>query len=211
MTARRFLRGFFDQGGEEALVRAVRAVEAASSAEVVVTVRRSSGSYRDASLLIGVAGGVATLAFGLFSPWPFSLEWLLVDPVVAGLLVAWGTRYLPALRRWVTLPRERRRRVDVHARAAFVERRVGSTKKHTGVLVYVSLLERAARVVADSGVTERVPSAEWHRSVEDIERAAHRSKATVVAQAIASLGPTLSRYLPRGADDENELPDEVSV
>jgi putative membrane protein len=207
----RIFVGFFDSGGEEALTESVRKVEAQTCAEVVVAVRRHSGSYRDARLLVGAACAAATLAFGLFSPWPFSLLWILLDPILVGILAAVGAGYVPALQRWVTLPGERRRRVEVHARSMFVERGVDRTTGRTGMLVYVSLLERDACVVADSGVTTTVPAAEWRSAVGEVERAARRSKASAVARAISALGPVLGRHLPRAHDDLNELPDEVSV
>jgi putative membrane protein len=207
----RIFVGFFDTGGEDALARTVREVEAHTCAEIVVAVRRRSGSYRDANALLGALAAASTLAFGLFSPWPFSLEWIFIDPILAGILVGWGSSYIPALERWFTTPGDRRHRVDVHARSMFVERGVVTTTGRTGVLVYVSLVERAARVIADSGVTAAVPAAEWLAAVEAVEHAARRAKATAVAHAIANLGPLLARYLPRAADDVNELPDEVSV
>jgi putative membrane protein len=207
----RIFVGFFDSGGEEALTESVRQVEAQTCAEVVVVVRRHSGSYRDASLLIGAACAVATLAFGLFSPWPFSLLGIFLDPIVVGIAAALGAGYVPALERWVTLPSERRRRVEVHARSMFVERGIDRTTGRTGVLVYVSLLERDACIVADTGVATNVPAAEWRAVVGEIERAARRVKATAVARAISALGPVLARHLPRAHDDVNELPDEVSV
>lgn len=207
----RIFVGFFDSGGEEALLGAVQEVEKQSCAEIVVAVRRHSGSYRDANALVGAAVAAATLAFGLFSPWPFSLRWIFLDPVLLGIAAGWGANYVPALRRLVTTNAERRRRVDVHARSMFVERRVATTTGRTGILVYVSLLERAARVIADTGVVTSVPEEEWRAAVGNIEYAARRSKATAVAQAISALGPVLARCLPRAADDVNELPDEVSV
>jgi len=207
----RIFVSFFDAGDEEALVRAVREVEARSCAELVVAVRRHSGSYRDASLLIGAACAAATLAFGLFSPWPFSLLGIFLDPILVGIAAALGAGYVPALERWVTLPSERRRRVETHARSMFVERGVGGTTGRTGVLIYVSLLERDACVIADTGVTTKVPAAEWRAAVGAVEQAARRSKATAVNRAISELGPVLARHLPRAHDDVNELPDEVSV
>jgi putative membrane protein len=211
VTAQRLFEGFFDKGGEDALVSAVREVEAASSAEIVVSVRRSSGSYRDASLIVGIATALGALALGLFSPWPFSLRSLLVDPVLLGALAAWGAGYVPPLRRLATSPAERRRRVEVHARANFVERGVGATTGRTGVLIYVSLLERAACLVPDSGVSSRVPAAEWARLADTLDEAARRTKASAVANAISALSATLGKYLPRSDDDVNELPDEVSA
>ncbi|HVU02342.1 MAG TPA: hypothetical protein VHE30_11350 [Polyangiaceae bacterium] len=210
LSAPRLLTGFFDEGGEAALVAAVREVEALSSAEVVVSVRKSSGSYADASLVVGAAGAGAALAFGLFSPWPFSHASLLVDPFLIGAVLAWGSRLVPSLRRLATSPSERARRVATHARAQFVERGVGNTSGRTGVLVYVSLLERAAFVVADTGVTSAVPAEEWSARVAELDAAARRGKATAVARAVTALGPTLARPLPRSDDDVNELPDRIS-
>src|SRR5262245_18449333 len=207
----RIFVGFFDSGGEEALTESVRRVEAQTCAEIVVAVRRHSGSYLGARAIIGAACAATLLAFGLFTPWPFSLLAIFVEPIVVGILGAFGAGYVPALQRWVTLPSERRRRVEVHARSTFVERGVGSTTGRTGVLVYVSLLERDACIVTDTGVTTKIPAAEWNRAVGDIEHAARRVKATAVAGAIAALGPVLARHLPRAHDDVNELPDEVSV
>jgi putative membrane protein len=206
----RIFVSFFDAGDEEALARAVREVEAQSCAELVIAVRRHSGSYRDASLLIGALCAAATLAFGLFSPWPFSLPSIFLDPILVGIAAGLGSGYVPALQRWLTLPSERRRRVEVHARSMFVERGVGATTGRTGVLIYVSLLERDACVIADTGVTTKVPAAEWRAAVGSGERAA-RSKAAAVSRAISELGPVLARHLPPSHDDVNELPDEVSV
>jgi putative membrane protein len=207
----RIFVGFFDAGGEKALTDAVKDVEEQTCAEIVVAVRRHSGSYRDARAIIGAACAAALLAFGLFSPWPFSLHSIFLEPIVVGIVAALGAGYVPALQRWVTLPGERRRRVEVHARSTFVERGVGATTGRTGVLVYVSLLERDACVVADTGVTTKVPAAEWKAAVGDIESAARRVKATTLARAITALGPVLARHLPRAHDDVNELPDEVAV
>jgi len=207
----RIFVGFFDAGDEDALLKSVQNVEGMTCAEIVVAVRRRSGSYRDASLLIGAACAAATLAFGLFSPWPFSLEWIFVDPILVGIAAGLGAGYVPALQRWVTLASERRRRVEVHARSMFVERGIDATTSRTGILIYLSLLERDACIVADTGVTARVPAAEWHAAVSEIEQAARRSKAGAVAHALSALGPVLERHLPRSHDDVNELPDEVSV
>lgn len=207
----RIFVGFFDSGGEQALTDAVKDVEAHTCAEIVVVVRRHSGSYRDARAIIGAACAAALLAFGLFSPWPFSLHSIFLEPILVGIAVAFGAGYIPAIQRWVTLPGERRRRVEVHARSMFVERGVGATTGRTGMLVYVSLLERDACVVADTGVTTKVLAAEWNTAVSGIEQAARRVKATAVARAITALGPVLARHLPRSQDDVNELPDEVSV
>jgi putative membrane protein len=202
--------GFFDADGEKALTRAVREVEAVSCAEVVVVVRRRSGSYLHADLVTGSVAGFAALSFLLLSPWPFATAWVLLDPLIVFVLSAWAGSKSGTLRRALTPPAERRGRVDTHARAAFVERRVGVTSRRTGILVYVSILERAASVIADEGVRAAVPDDEWRAAVAAIDAAAKAGRSAAVAEAIAATRTLLARALPCTADDSNELPDEVT-
>jgi putative membrane protein len=202
--------GFFDADGEKALTAAVCDVEAASCAEVVVVVRRRSGSYLHADLLAGSVAGFLALAFLLFSPWPFATVWILVDPLLAFVVVAWWTSRSHGIRRALTPLGERVRRVETHARATFVERGVGRTSGRTGILVYVSILERAAHVVADEGVRSAVAEEQWREAVAAIDVAAKQGRSAEVAAAIAGTKELLARVLPRSANDVNELPDEVT-
>ena len=202
--------GFFDADGEKALTAAVCDVEAASCAEVVVVVRRRSGSYLHADLLAGSVAGFLALAFLLFSPWPFATEWILLDPLLAFAVVALWTSKSQEIRRVLTPLGERVRRVETHARATFVERGVGRTSGRTGILVYVSILERAAHVVADDGVRSAVAEEQWRGAVAAIDSAAKRGRSAEVAAAIMGTKELLARALPRSANDVNELPDEVT-
>ena len=78
---------FLTGESKAAFSEAVRAVEEASSAELVVAVRQRSGSYVHVNLTVGILVGLAALAFLLYSPWSHELIWFLVDPVVAVAVV----------------------------------------------------------------------------------------------------------------------------
>ena len=54
-------RAFFDEGAKAAVKAAIERIEAQTAAEVVVTVRRTTGHYRDADLLVGAACALAAL------------------------------------------------------------------------------------------------------------------------------------------------------
>ena len=71
---------FLNNESKAALSAAVSAVEAASSAELVIAVRPRTGSYLHADLGFGILVGFAALAVLLFSPWIFAPVWVLVDP-----------------------------------------------------------------------------------------------------------------------------------
>jgi putative membrane protein len=201
---------FLDGGGETALLDAVRVVEAASSAEVVIAVRRRSAAWLHAPVITGAVAAFAALAFMLFAPTTFSLPSILIDPFVIGALVGAATSQVHPLIRALT-PRTRRRRA-VHAAAlvAFHDRGVHLTRARTGVLVYVSLLEQMAEVIADAGITAAVDSDALARATAAID-AAVAGGGDATARAIAALAPLLGAALPRAADDVNELADALHV
>ncbi len=203
-------RPFLLAEDKEALRRAVKDVEQQSSAEVVITLRSLSGSYLHADLIAGIVCGCFALWFQLFSPWDFGLEVILVAPVAIGAMAAWLSSRAPGLRRLLTLPSARRQRVRSAALVVFYERGVSHTRARTGLLVYVSLLERAAEVVADRGVVEHVPTSEWAAKVAAIDASVARGEpGAALAERIRDLAPILALALPYRADDVNELADEV--
>jgi len=205
---------FLDGGGETALLDAVRAIEAASSAEVVIAVRRRSARWLHAPAIVATIAAFAALAFMLFSPHPFSLASILVDPFAVAALAALATSQVHPLVRALTPQRLRRRAAHQAALAAFHERGVSLTRGRTGILVYASLLERVAEVVPDAGVTAAIDAAgvraAFDGATASIDAAVARGGAET-ARAIAALAPLLASALPRAADDRNELPDALHV
>jgi putative membrane protein len=203
-------RPFLTDEAKQALTAAVRAVEAASSAELVVAVRPRSGSYVHADLAAGLVAAFLTVGVLLYSPWPFGLIWFLLDPLLAGLAAGLISTRLPAVRRTFTPPRERRARVETAARATFVEKRVHATSGRTGVLLYISLLERDAALVVDLGVETLARTAAWQHAAGEVLASVRRGDDGVaVARALEGLAAVLAPALAPAADDVDELPNEV--
>ena len=193
-----------------AFSEAVRTVEAASSAELVVAVRQRSGSYVHVNLAVGILAGLATLAFLLYSPWSHELVWFLVDPVVVGALAGLVFLRSPLLTRLFTRQAARRNRVEAAARSVFVERRVHSTSGRTGILLYLSLLEREAVLVVDLAVEAVAATDAWRAAVSEIEGAMRRGASGFeVAAKVSGLASVLGPVLPCGENDVDELPNEV--
>jgi putative membrane protein len=205
-------RSFLDGQGRQALRDAVRAVEGRSAAEVVVLVRERSGPFLHASLAAGIAAGWFALWFQLFSPWEYSLVAIQITPAVVGAAAGVLITRLPELQRLLTPRQILERYVQTAARAAFHDNGIGETRGRTGILVYISRLERGTEVLADRGVRDAVDAEAWTRAARAIRSAAafREPDALAVAAAIASLGDLLQPALPRDADDVNELPDEVA-
>lgn len=188
---------------------AVRSIEASSSAELVVEVRERSGSYAHADARFGALIAFAALLLVLFSPWTFEPLWVPVVVLVAydvGLVLA---RISRAIRRAMTTRRDRDTRVRTSAAASFVERGVGNTRRETGLLVYLSVLERRIELIADRGVLDAVPVLAWNQLAETTRR--RNATTDDLLEVVRALAPLLVRYLPARPGDRNELSDEVRI
>ncbi len=89
-------------------------------------------------------------------------------------------------------------------------RGVGCTEGHTEVLVFVSLAEHYARIVADEAIAARVDQADWQDAVDaliDHLRAGRIADGFV--EAIERCGAVLATHFPAKADDRSELPDRI--
>ena len=197
---------YLSEAAKEALVAAVESIERSSAAEVVVAVRERSGSMLQTDLLAGALTALATLAFMLFSPYVFSIEAILLDTALFGLVGALACSRLPSVRFWLTPRRLAEENVQRAARAEFFDAHISDTRARTGILVYVSQTERVAEVLADSGVRNAVDVA---ACVRRIRRVAHDRDGVALARSVSELSGVLTPCLPRGLDDADELPNAV--
>jgi putative membrane protein len=203
-------RPFLTQESKTALAEAVRAVESRCSAELVIAVRARTGSYLHSGLISGGLVGLAALAVLLYSPPTFAPAWFLIDPLLIGALAGLAAVRSARVGRAFTPWRVRRQRVETAARSTFVERRVHGTTGRTGILLYVSVLEREAAFVVDVGVETLAATDGWKRAIEEIERAVrNKEDGVAVAERIRGLAVLLEPVLIRGENDVDELPDEV--
>lgn len=199
---------FLDDAARAAFARAIESIEGASAAEVVVAVRRRSAPYLHANVVVGVAVAAAGLAAMLFGAHEFSLTSILVDPFVVGGAAGALVELLPGVKRVLSPRGMRHREVLRAARATFVERGVHRTRDRSGVLVYISWLEREVVLVPDSGI-ERALAGDAGADATRTLTAAMVDGGAAVARELGRLGPGLATGMPRLPDDANELPDEV--
>jgi putative membrane protein len=190
----------------DSITRAVEGAEEKTSAELVVVVRPFSGSYRDAAYLFGAIVVWLVLIFILVSTWeiePYTIPLEIIPFFLVPVLLFMVT----PLRRWLTTRRRRARQVQAAARDAFFTEGVHHTRAHTGVLIYLSALERRVEVLADTEVQALVPAAVWNDFVGDIREVWKRkAPARGLVVELEKLGDLLGRYLPATTDNPNEIP-----
>ncbi|MCA9666906.1 MAG: hypothetical protein KC503_15005 [Myxococcales bacterium] len=197
-------RAFLSDASKTRICQAVEAVEARSSAEIVVAIKQTSGRYGHVDLTLGFVGAVGVLIYMLYAPPVFALWSIVAITIAMFAAVAAGSRLIAPLR--VALGA--RRGVDEVARAACEQAwalGVCNTRHRSGVLIYVSLHEGRATVLADIGLQEVLPREELTKMIERIEGSVERGP-EALAEAIEASADLLETRFPRRHDDIDELP-----
>lgn len=214
---------------------AVRAAELRTSGEVYCVVAQESGDYREIPLawaagaaLLGPAvlllagvevsvpdlidrgwsaaqvGDVASAAARGALMGAILLQGLLF--AVVALIAAIGP-----VRRVLTPRRVKRRHVRQRAQELFLARNLSATRARTGVLIYVSMAEHMAELVADEGVSSKVDAKAWEPPMAALVAGLKRGEAGAgFAEAVGLCADILAEHAPAdAADNPNELPDAV--
>ena len=198
----------------KAVSKAIRAAELHTDGEIyAVIARRSDDYFAPAAFAVSLASilGAFIIALSLHQ------YWVMTD--VLTFMTAFAFAYLSVLVVLVFMPSLNRRLVPqsllanrAHQNAVnqFIARNIHITKARTGVLLFVSVDERYAEVIADDAINSHVSQAEWDAIVTMlIESARKRHYADGFLQAIEATGALLAAHFPKTAGDTNELDDHV--
>ena len=94
----------------------------------------------------------------------------------------------------------------------FVIRGVARKKERTGILIFVSMAERYARIIADEGIDKHVSQSEWQEAVDAlVEHTRDGRIADGFVEAIDRCGRVLATHFPRTETSHDELPDRIYV
>jgi putative membrane protein len=193
----------------KAVAAAIRAAEQRTSGQLVGVLARASSSYAHFPILWASA-------LALVLPWPLiyltelSVQRIFLAQLAAFLLAGLLFSWMPL--RMLLVPRPVRR-AQAHRTALeqFMVRNVGHTTNRSGVLIFVSLAEHYARIIADEGIARQVPHSEWQEAIDAL--LAHVREGRVAAGFIAAVehcGAVLSKHAPPDGSP-NQLPDRLYV
>jgi putative membrane protein len=193
---------------------AVQAAEAKTSGEIYCVVARASDSYFfPAAFMVTLAIVVISLPVAyLCNLWWYDLSAmkLVVAQLVAIACALLVLAFLPAIRIHLVPLRQRYRHAHDNAMKQFLSRNIHLTTARTGVMLFVSLAERYAEVVADAGINSIVPQQTWDGVVAGLVAHARRAEiADGFVEAIGVVGALLAEHFPVTSGDVNELDDHV--
>ncbi|WP_395395455.1 hypothetical protein WBP07_08370 [Novosphingobium sp. BL-8A] len=207
---------------------AVGEAEMHSSGEIVTVLADRSDGYTDVALAWSVVVAFLALAaltiapgfyMGLYDRMlaEWGHEWTprmivgLVGGVVAIKFAAMlALQMWQPLKFWLVPGPVKTMRVHANAIRAF---RIGAEQRtvgRTGVLIYLSMREHRAEIVADKAIAAKVDPDVWgHVMSAMLAHVGQDRVADGMVVAVGKVGAILSEHFPRADDDINELPDRL--
>ncbi|MDE2373768.1 MAG: TPM domain-containing protein [Hyphomicrobiales bacterium] len=188
---------------------AIHAAEKRTSGQIVCVLARASADYAHVPILWASA-------LALLTPWPlivltpWSVQRIFLLQLVVFIIAALVFFLTPL--RLALVPRAVRR-AQAHRAALeqFVIRRVAHTGSRSGVLIFVSLAERYARIIADDGIAAKVNNAEWQSAIDALTGHMRDGRiADGFVAAIERCGAVLATHAP-GDGSGGALPNRLYV
>jgi putative membrane protein len=192
-----------------AIVAAIREAEKRTCGQIVCVLAPSSSDYSAVPIEWAAV-------FALIAPWPLIyLTQLSVQRIfflqiaifiIAALILSWSPLRIALVPRAVQRARAHRGAIE-----QFFLRGLANTRHRCGVLIFASMAEHYARIVADEGVASKVPQSAWQDAVDALIR--HIRDGQVAEGFIAAIercGAVLAAHAPP-VDPPDELPDRIFV
>ena len=205
-------RSLLDDGARAAVVASLVAAERRTEGEIVPVVLERSDRHPEACWL----AALASLLFGSalllnWLPWQNPLL-LLVCQVAAGAGGWLLARLLPDLQRTFVSEARATEVAEEQALQEFHRHGLHRTKNATGVLLFVSLLERRVIVLGDEGIHAKVGDEHWKATTQAVlDGISAGSLRKGLLAGIERCGAVLAEHFPAQRHDVNELPDRLIV
>lgn len=208
--------------------QSVSDAEKTTDGEIVTIVSDMSNDYRETAYIWASLSALVVLAAFILFPnfyialWEqltgnwnaaFSATEYLTFAGTAALLkwiAVWAILHWSALRLFLTLPYAKRNAVRKRAIDLFLVGTKNRTAGRTGILIYLSLKEHRAEILADEAIASKVSPEIWGDAmIALIEKTKNGQPGEGMADAIEQIGAVLSEHFPKSADNSNELPDRL--
>ncbi len=219
---------YLNEAEHKLVTEAVAAAEAHTAGEIVTVLADRSDGYSDIALAWSALAAFTALTVMAVVPhfylgildrltgnWNAAWSPGAIFAIAAGVgilkfLGMWAIQlWRPLKYRLVPSPVKTRR---VRARAVDLFKVGAERRTHgrTGVLIYLSMREHRAEIVADEAIVHKVEPEVWGEAMATMIAEVREGRvAEGMAAAVAEVGKVLATHFPRHEGDINELPDRL--
>ncbi len=208
----RWLKGHLRQEDLPRIEQAVTVAETKTSGEIVPMLVGKSSSIGHVPaeifllVMLVLLGAVSTWNTDLLPLW--SLQLLAVLIAVAATVVL---KDIAAIQRFLTPHHDQVDSVMHRAQLEFFLSDIKQTKAHTGVLIFVSMLERRAVILADPKIAAEYPPETWTDVLQPLIAEIKKDRlAEGFCIAVAKCAEKLAPHFP-ATPHVNELPNNLVI
>lgn len=202
--------------------KAVHAAELGTGGDIVPMIVRRSSAVRHVPLVLGLCFallflGVEMLGLNgwyvsdllpfLMGHWVYQLFFLVVL-----LVIAWGLSHLHPVQRFLTSDEDEKEQVEKRAQLEFFLHRLNRTHKKTAVLIFISVMERRAVILADEGIAKHLPPHIWEEVLKPLTGFLRGGEwAQGIQDAIRRSGELLKQHVPQSGAVANEISNNLII
>ncbi|OFZ20630.1 MAG: hypothetical protein A2202_03895 [Bdellovibrionales bacterium RIFOXYA1_FULL_36_14] len=215
MSIPNYVKKYIDEEGMKRVEKTIAQVEENTSAELVSVVVKHSSTTGHVPVIILLLGLLIYFIFDLHLMEEKYLGFLHLTFVPYLLLLLIATFLLNQIdwvKRMLTPAWDQCDQVGKRALLEFYQSNIKKTKDATGILFFISILERKAIVLADKAISDQLPKETWTEIVNLITSGMKRKDlASGLEKALINSGNILKPLFPIKPGDVNELPNKLII
>jgi putative membrane protein len=199
------------------ITAAVREAESKTSGEIIpmIVSRSAAVGHVPYQCFLLILSSSLLLLLGWPSWWAWPHTWQ-AGALIGLTLVSFAAGFVLAriqfVQRWLVPDADEEAQVWRRAQAEWAQHKMEVTKSRSGILLFVSVLERRAVILADEGIAKRYDPATWQEVVSLLTGHLRRGEWAIgFERAIERCGEILATHLPSSADNPNEYRDELII
>jgi putative membrane protein len=198
------------EADQRRIADAIAQAERTTSGEIVAMIAPESSSYLHVPFLWAALVALAVpWPFVFWTWWPIQHIYLVQLAVFAALVVI---LMHPPLRPALVPRSVKHARAHRRALEHFLAQNLHTSVGRTGVLIFVSVAERFAEVLADAAIHQKVPESAWQTIVDDLTDSIGKGQAgDGFVRAIAAVGEHLARHFPPDTQAAHTLSNHLIV
>lgn len=210
----------------EKIGSAVKNAESKTSGEIATAIIKESYDYAIYELMFAVITGLVYFVAMMFflgnveqllqeNFWDYSVHYLVMFYGFSTFIIItlfYFIANISSIDRLIVPKKIRNRKVQERATRYFMESGVFNTKDRTGILIFISIMERRVELLADSGINKKINPEKWQNIVDNIIKGIKENDITSrLITSINECGDLLEKHFPIQADDKNELADGIEI
>ena len=211
----------------EEIKNKIAEIELKTSGEIAVAVAPESAHYSFWELL--AANGIASILIIFLLPfanaisklyeklyWQNQPSWIMpaffIVTFLASVVLIFYLCNIPFIDRLVIPGKVRRNCVTHRAFRYFTESGIYKTKENSGILIFVSYMEKQVRIIDDQGIASKISQDLWNLIADELAESLKNKKAKDgFINSISKCGELLIENFPPSEENPNEYPDGLVI